>query len=61
MATFASAVDFELPDDAAEDSHDLSPLLKGEVDSVRDSHIHNTYENRRFLFQNSTVAISHPV
>ncbi|MEM7014701.1 MAG: arylsulfatase [Verrucomicrobiota bacterium] len=49
MATFASALGFDLPDDAAEDSHDLLPLLKGEVDSVRDSHIHNTYEGQYAL------------
>jgi len=44
MATLASALDYELPDDAAEDSHDLLPLLKGEVDSVRRTHIHNTFD-----------------
>ena len=44
MATLASVVDYKLPKkNAAEDSHDLLPLLKGEVDSVRKSHIHNTY------------------
>ena len=42
MATLASALQFELPDDAAEDSHDLLPLLRGKVDSVRESHVHNT-------------------
>jgi arylsulfatase A len=31
-----------LPDNAAEDSHDLLPLLKGEAESVRTTHIHNT-------------------
>lgn len=45
LATFASIVDFELPDDAAEDSHDLLPLLRGEADSVRTTHIHNTNPN----------------
>lgn len=44
MATLASVVGYDLPDkNAAEDSHDLLPLLKGEVESVRTSHIHNTY------------------
>lgn len=42
MATFARMLDYELPDDAAEDSHDLGPLLKGEVDSIRDFHVHQT-------------------
>ncbi len=45
MATFASALDFELPDDAAEDSHDLLPLLRGEVENVRSTHVHNTFED----------------
>jgi arylsulfatase A len=44
MATFASMCDFELPPDCAEDSHDLTPLLHGESQSVRDTHIHNTRE-----------------
>jgi arylsulfatase A len=42
MATLAAALAFELPDDAAEDSHNLLPLLKGEVAAVRSTHIHNT-------------------
>jgi arylsulfatase A len=44
MATLAAALGQELPADAAEDSHDLLPLLKGEVESVRTTHIHNTKE-----------------
>ena len=46
MATFASALSYALPDDAAEDSHDLLPVLSGEADQVRDTHIHNTFENQ---------------
>lgn len=46
MATLSNVVDFELPDDAAEDSHDLTPLLKGKVDKIRDAHIHNTFEDK---------------
>jgi len=43
MATIATAVGFELPDDSAEDSHDLTPLLKGVLDTtIRDSLVHNT-------------------
>jgi len=42
MATLASALGCELPAHAAEDSHDLLPLLKGEAESVRATHIHNT-------------------
>lgn len=41
-ATFASHLGVALPDDAAEDSHDLLGYLKGEVDRVRTSHVHNT-------------------
>ena len=44
MATIASTVGYELPDkNAAEDSHDLLPLLKGlSKDAIRTTHIHNT-------------------
>jgi arylsulfatase A len=42
MATLAAALGHELPANAAEDSHNLLPLLKGEVESVRTTHIHNT-------------------
>lgn len=46
MATFAAALDVELPNkNAAEDSHDLLPLLKGDAESARTTHIHNTKEN----------------
>ena len=46
MATLASVVGYDLPDkNAAEDSHDLLPLLKGEVKSTRTSHIHNTFDH----------------
>jgi arylsulfatase A len=44
MATLAAALGYELPADAAEDSHDLLPLLKGETDTIRSSLIHNTNE-----------------
>ena len=46
MATLASVIGYDLPDkNAAEDSHDLLPLLKGEVKSVRASHVHNTFDH----------------
>ena len=45
IATFASALNFELPENAAVDSHDLLPLLKGEKESVRTTHVHNTNPN----------------
>ena len=46
MATFANALAFDLPDDSAEDSHNLMPVLASESKGVRDTHIHNTYENQ---------------
>lgn len=46
MATFASALDADLPNDSAEDSHDMLPHLKGVMNSVRSSHVHNTFEKQ---------------
>ncbi len=43
-ATIAKHLDFEVPSDAAEDSHDLSPLLDDPKKSVRTNHVHNTRE-----------------
>ncbi len=43
MATFASIIGYDLPNDAAEDSHDMLPHLRGESKVVRTTHIHNTY------------------
>ncbi|MEZ6064703.1 MAG: arylsulfatase [Planctomycetaceae bacterium] len=42
LATCADILDFDLPDDAAHDSHNLLPILRGEVDSVREHLVHNT-------------------
>ncbi len=42
MATLAGHLGGELSDDAAEDSHDLRPLLNNSTASVRTTHIHNT-------------------
>lgn len=46
MATFASLVEFPLPDDAAHDSHDILAYLQGRGDTSRTHHIHNTNANR---------------
>jgi arylsulfatase A len=46
MATLAAAIEFALPTDSAEDSHDLLPLLRGETEPVRLSHVHNTVSGR---------------
>ena len=42
MATIASALDYSLPHDAADDSHDLLPLLRGTKTTPRTIHVHNT-------------------
>jgi len=44
MATFAAVLDYPLPNDQAEDSHDLLPLLKGSDKAIRTSLVHNTWE-----------------
>ena len=46
MATLAAVINTTLPSDQAEDSHDLTPLLRGTTDAVRSTHIHNTYAER---------------
>jgi arylsulfatase A len=44
MATLASIIGIELPEDAAEDSYDLSPLLRGEQPTVpRTTLVHRTF------------------
>jgi arylsulfatase A len=45
MGTFAAALGVELPDDAAEDSHNMLPLFQGKTEKVRTSHVHNTKSN----------------
>ena len=59
MATFASAFDFDLPDDCAEDSHDLTPLLKGNSNSVRTTHVHNTFKNKYAIRDGDWLLIDH--
>ncbi|MDF1812936.1 MAG: arylsulfatase [Verrucomicrobiales bacterium] len=58
MATLASSLDFELPDDAAEDSHNLLPLIKGDVEKVRESHVHNTKESSFAIRKGEWILIS---
>lgn len=44
MATVASIIEYDLPENAAEDSYDLLPYLLGEEDSSgREILVHNTY------------------
>jgi arylsulfatase A len=42
MATLAAVVGAKLPDNAAEDSHNLLPLFQGGTTPVRETHVHNT-------------------
>ncbi|MFA8017648.1 arylsulfatase [Bremerella cremea] len=46
MATFAAVMGYELPNDAAEDSHNLLPLLEGKSETVRTAMVHNTFANQ---------------
>ena len=59
MATLAAAVGFELPKDCAEDSHDFMPLLTGEKDSVRTTHVHNTYKGKYAIRDGDWLLINH--
>ena len=59
MATFASALDFDLPNDAAEDSHDLLPLLKGTARQIRKSHVHNTRADQYAIRDGDWLLINH--
>lgn len=66
MATIAEIVGYELPDDAAEDSYDQLAVWKGEAESVRNTHVHNTWDNgfavRQddwLLIDKSTGKVSH--
>lgn len=46
MATFAAATDASLIEDAAEDSHNMLPYLRGESETIRPNHVHNTAANQ---------------
>ena len=58
MATLASSLGFDLPKDAAEDSHDLVPLIKGEIEKVRDSHVHNTRDSSYAIRHGEWILVS---
>ena len=47
MATLASITGIDLPEDAAPDSYDFSPVLKGYAKNtpVREAMVHNTYKD----------------
>lgn len=60
MATLASALDYELPVNAAEDSHDLLPLFKGAAESIRTTHVHNTKGNHYAIRHGKWLLIDAP-
>lgn len=60
MATFAAALDVALPDDAAEDSFDLTPLLRGAGGSGRTFHVHNTQPDRYAIRSEGWLLVDAP-
>tara|TARA_R110002096_G_scaffold206303_4_gene392558 strand:+ start:1996 stop:3531 length:1536 start_codon:yes stop_codon:yes gene_type:complete len=60
MATFAEVTGYDLPDNQAEDSHSLLAHIKGETDSVRTTHIHNTKENSFAIRHGDWVLVDAP-
>lgn len=48
MATIAAITGIELPENAAPDSYNILPVLKGEdyESPLREATVHNTYENK---------------
>jgi len=60
MATFAELLEFDLPEDAARDSHSLLPLLKGERESVRSSYVHCSYSEEYAIRQQNWLLILGP-
>jgi arylsulfatase A len=60
MATIAAAVGVQLPSDAAEDSLDQLPVLRGERAAVRTSLVHNTYADKFALRSGDWLYIDSP-
>ena len=58
MATLAAIIGYELPDHAAEDSHDLTPLLEGES-NVRSSLIHCTFKKQYAIRRGPWLLVDH--
>ncbi|MCU0797382.1 MAG: arylsulfatase [Akkermansiaceae bacterium] len=58
MATLASYLDFQLPDDSAEDSHDFLPYLRGETpQGPRTTMVHNTFKDQYAIRDGDWVLI----
>ncbi len=60
MATLAAVVGADLPDDQAEDSHDMLPVLKGAEKAVRETHVHNTWANGYAIRRGDWVLVNVP-
>ena len=61
MGTIASLVDYELPENAAEDSHDLLPLLRGESNqSSRETLVHRTWKEPWGIRNGNWIYINSP-
>ncbi len=62
MATFASLVEFELPENAAEDSYDMLELWRDNTNMTkpRHVHIHNTYKNKYAIRKDNWILIDAP-
>lgn len=61
MATFASLLGFKLPDDAAADSHDFLPWLRGQTPKPpRNELVHNTDPRRYAIRSGDWVLINAP-
>ena len=59
MATLAQIVGFDLPNEAAEDSYNLLPLLKGdpEAKNIREATVQNTFKDRYAIRKGDWVLI----
>jgi arylsulfatase A len=59
MATLAEVVGYQLPNNSAEDSYNLLPLLKGEPDAVniREATVQNTFKDRYAIRKGDWVLI----
>lgn len=60
LATLASVLGYELPDDAAEDSFDLLTLLRGETERVHEFLVHNTFANKYAIRRGDWLLIDAP-
>ena len=61
MATLASVVGYELPEDQAEDSHDLLPLITGKTNKgPRTAHVHNTFSGSYAIRQGDWLLVNAP-